>query len=191
MPWKECHVVDERLRFGCPPNEGGREDVEARRVVDCDPGNAAYSVELVNLAVARDQDHSNKMPGPTARENGKKGGRPKGAKAKKTLEKEIARARLRELVHQEFDKLIEAQIRTALGVRHFVLREPDGKFKRVTTPATITRILNAPPGKYEFHDIWVRDPNTAAFKDLMDRAFDKPSEHIALTVPDDAERIRP
>ena len=93
-------------------------------------------------------------------------------------------------MHQEFDKLIEAQIRTALGVRHFVLREPDGKFKRVTTPATITRILNAPPGKYEFHDIWVRDPNTAAFKDLMDRTIDKPAEYIELQVNDEEERIR-
>ena len=37
----------------------------------------------------------------------------------------------------------------ALGVRHFVVREKNRNFKRVTDPATITHILNAPEGRYE------------------------------------------
>ena len=129
------------------------------------------------------------MAGNASRSNGKKGGRPKGSKAVKTFEKEVARQRLRELVYRDLDLLIEAQIRAALGVRHFVLRKPNGKFKRVTHPATITRILNAPEGKYEYHDIWVRDPSTQAFRDLMDRALDKPAEHIAVTVNEDEKHI--
>ena len=88
------------------------------------------------------------------------------------------------------DPLVRAQIAAAKGVRHFVLREPDGKFKRVTNPATITRILNAPKGRYEYYDIWTRDPSTAAFKDLVDRTIDKPTEHVDLTVNNEAERIR-
>ena len=59
-----------------------------------------------------------------------------------TLEKAAARQRVRELVCAELDPLIEAQIQTALGVRHFVVREKDGKFKRVTDPATITAVPN-------------------------------------------------
>ena len=80
-------------------------------------------------------------PGATGRENGKKGGRPKGTKLPKTLEKEAARALLRELVCLELGPLVEAQIRAALGIRHFVLREPDGKFKRVTNPAAIQTLM--------------------------------------------------
>ena len=57
-----------------------------------------------------------------ARANGRKGGRPKGSKAQNTLEKAAARQRVRELVCAELDPLIEAQIQTALGVRHFVVR---------------------------------------------------------------------
>ena len=130
------------------------------------------------------------MAGNASRSNGKKGGRPKGSKAAKTFEKEVARQRLRELVARDLDLLIEAQIQAALGVRHFVLREPNGKFKRVTNPVTITRILDAPAGTHEFFDIWVRGPSTQAFKDLMDRAIDKPAEHIDLVVNDEEERIR-
>ena len=107
-----------------------------------------------------------------------------------SLEKDAVRARLRELVAAEMDPLVRAQIAAAKGVRHFVLREPDGKFKRVTNPATITRILNAPRGRYDYYDIWTRDPSTAAFKNLMDRALGKPTEHVDMTVSDDAERIR-
>ena len=70
------------------------------------------------------------------------------------------------------------------------MRGPDGKFKRVTHPATITRILNAPKGQYEFFDVWTRDPSTPAFKDLMDRAFGKPAEHVDLVVNDEEECIR-
>ena len=126
----------------------------------------------------------------SARANGRKGGRPQGSKAQNTLEKAAARQRVRELVCAELDPLVEAQIQTALGVRHFVVREKDGKFKRVTNPATITRILNAPNGRYEYYDIWTRDPSTQAFKDLMDRALGKPTEHVDMTVSDDAARIR-
>ena len=126
----------------------------------------------------------------SARANGRKGGRPQGSKAQNTLEKAAARQRVRELVCAELDPLVEAQIQTALGVRHFVVREKDGKFKRVTNPATITRILNAPNGRYDYYDIWTRDPSTAAFKDLMDRALGKPTEHVDMTVSADAERIR-
>ena len=126
----------------------------------------------------------------SARANGRKGGRPQGSKAQNTLEKAAARQRVRELVCAELDPLIEAQIQAALGVRHFVLREKNRKFKRVTDPATITHILNAPEGRYEYYDIWTRDPSTQAFKDLMDRALGKPTEHVDMTVSDDAERIR-
>ena len=126
----------------------------------------------------------------SARANGRKGGRPQGSKAQNTLEKAAARQRVRELVCAELDPLIESQIQAARGVRHFVLREKNRKFKRVTDPATITHILNAPEGRYEYYDIWTRDPSTAAFKDLVDRTIDKPTEHVDLTVNNEAERIR-
>ena len=66
---------------------------------------------------------------------------------------------------------------------------------RVLNRAAVLKIggdagLNAPNGRYDYYDIWTRDPSTAAFKDLMDRALGKPTEHVDMTVSADAERIR-
>jgi len=68
-----------------------------------------------------------------ARENGKKGGRPKGSKSQNTLAKEAARERLRQRVFAELDPLIDAQIEQAKGLKYLVVREKStGRFVRVS-----------------------------------------------------------
>lgn len=117
--------------------------------------------------------------GDHSRENGKKGGRPKGAKNKSTLDKEAARERLRERVLAQFAPLIDAQIANAKGLSHFFLRDEKTKqFVRITDPKQIEIALNMGEGDGEGKYYWIhtKDPSTQAFTDLMNRALDKPKE---------------
>ena len=61
----------------------------------------------------------------------------------RTLEKEAARERVRELVRADLDPLVLAQIAKAKGISHLVIRnKKTGKFAGVTDPARIVRVLN-------------------------------------------------
>jgi hypothetical protein len=119
--------------------------------------------------------------------DGKKtGGKPKGYKAPKTLEKEAARAILRQRVTERLLPMVDAQIDNAMGIRHFIVRGPAGKFERLTDPVQIEAALNA-EGATEGSTYWIytKDPCTPAFTDLLNRTIDKPAEHVALTGVDD------
>lgn len=108
----------------------------------------------------------------TARENGKKGGRPKGSKSKHTLDKEAQRELVRQTVYAELSPLLHAQIANAKGIHYLVVREKTtGKFLRVSAGAA--EKLN--PDE-EVIEIWEKDPSVQAFSDLMNRALDKPKE---------------
>lgn len=111
----------------------------------------------------------------------RKGGRPKGSKNKvpspRTLDKEMARARLRELVMQHMDPLVEAQVANAKGLKYLVVRDKKtGKFNRV---AEAMARLSA--GE-ELIEVWEKDPSVQAFTDLMNRTIDKPIEQVDSTV---------
>jgi uncharacterized surface protein with fasciclin (FAS1) repeats len=120
------------------------------------------------------------MPGDSARRNGLKGGRPKGAKSRGTLTKEMAREYLRELVIAELEPLVQAQLAHARGIGHLYVRDKTGKFTKIENQARADELLAT--GKAE-QDYWIftKDPSIQAFADLLNRALDKPTEAVVMT----------
>lgn len=108
-------------------------------------------------------------------------GMPKGYKFPKTIEKEQERERLRQLVVQHMEPMTLAQIAHAKGVSYMVLRNPDGTFTRATDEKQIDAACAA--GAQAFK-IFTQAPNPASYKDLMDRALDKPVEQVQVTGKD-------
>lgn len=111
----------------------------------------------------------------TARENGKKGGRPRGRKSAGTLEKEAARELTRRLITARLEPLIEAQVANAMGIKFLVVRQKStGKFVRVTE--AMAKLKQGEEADHEIIEVWEKDPSVQAFTDLMNRAIDKPAE---------------
>ena len=112
-------------------------------------------------------------------------GKPKGYKHRGTLDKIAAREYLRSRVIEHMDALIAAQLDNAKGLSHFYLRGEGGKFERITDPEAIERALNdqeaAEGSRFYIH---TKDPSIQAFADLMNRALDKPAEHVEVTGAD-------
>lgn len=113
-------------------------------------------------------------------------GRPKGSVSAHTAveraNKEAMRLELRERVHKAFGPLVDAQIANAQGISHFMKRDPKtGKFERITELSQIEAALNAEGAEEgSSYWIWTKDPSTAAFTDLMNRAIDKPVEPVEV-----------
>jgi hypothetical protein len=105
-------------------------------------------------------------------------GRPKGTKNPATIQKEAAREALRQIVLRDMERLVKAQMDSAVGIHHFILRDPKtGKFERVTDEDRIVEALNAEGAEEgKTYYIHTKDPSTQAFTDLMNRALDKPKE---------------
>lgn len=108
---------------------------------------------------------------------------PKGYRTRKTLDKEAARAVLRELVVAQLEPLVEAQVKNAKGIKYLVVRDKKrGKFLRVTEAMAAVKL-----GKdEEIVEVWEKDPSVQAFTDLMNRALDKPAEQeipVSLRMP--------
>jgi hypothetical protein len=109
------------------------------------------------------------MPGDTARQNGRKGGRPKGSKSQQTINKEAQRELVRQLVGAELVPMVQAQIEHAKGTKFLVARDPKtGKFMPVTEKSQVPNAI----------EVWSHPPSTQAFTDLMNRALDKPAEQV-------------
>src|SRR5262244_3371756 len=115
------------------------------------------------------------------------GGRPRGKKMLKTLEKEQAREYVRQVVTARLESLLEAQLDNAEGIRQLMMRDPKtGKFERITGDAKqIDKALKSKNACW----IYTKDPNVQAFTDLMNRALDKPSEHVSITGADDGPLV--
>jgi hypothetical protein len=114
-------------------------------------------------------------------------GRPRGKKMLKTLEKEQAREFVRQYVTEHLEPMIKAQIANACGVQHFFLRDPStGQFKQITDPDEIEAALNVENAS-EGSTYWIftQNPNVQAFTDLLNRALDKPAEHVQIAGADD------
>lgn len=108
-------------------------------------------------------------------------GRPKGVLNPSTIEKNILRERLRAKVAEKWDAMIEAQVDSSIGLRHFMLRDPKtGQFKRLTDADEIVAALNTE----DTANFWVytKDPANQAFVDLANRTIDKPTEHVEAEV---------
>lgn len=110
--------------------------------------------------------------GQASRENGKKGGRPKGSVSSHTLDKIALRARIFARVAAEIDPLLDAQIAAAKGTKYLVTRGADGKFTKVTEAMALAWTDENQP----IIEVWEEKPSTPAFTDLLNRAADKPIE---------------
>jgi hypothetical protein len=100
----------------------------------------------------------------------------------KTLEKEAARELVRQTVTENLGPLLAAQIDNAQGIRHLMMRDPKtGKFECITGNAKqIDKALKSKNACW----IYTKDPNVQAFTDLLNRAIDKPAEHIQVAGAD-------
>jgi hypothetical protein len=112
------------------------------------------------------------------------GGRRPGAGGKpgpRLPEKEAARARLRELVTAEMDAMVKAQVENAKGVKYLVARNKrSGRFVRMTEAEALVKM--GQDSDYEIIEVWEKDPNVAAFTDLMNRTIDRPVEQVQADV---------
>ena len=111
------------------------------------------------------------------------GGRPKGSKGKKTLDKEATRQLLREMVTAKMAPMIEAQIANAQGVKYLMARsKKGGQFKRVTEATAKAYADGMLSQEDDIIEVWEKDPNVSAFTDLMNRTIDKPIEQVQADV---------
>jgi hypothetical protein len=104
-------------------------------------------------------------------------GRPKGYKSPKTIEKEAARELTRQIITRSLEPMIQAQIANAIGIGHLYTRDKSGKFTKITTQAGVDELL-AKGREGENYWIFIKDPSTQAFTDLVNRAIDKPKEQV-------------
>ena len=111
----------------------------------------------------------------------KTGGKPKGYKAPKTLEKLQAREFVRKMVTDALHPMIQAQIAHAQGIGHLYTRDKSGKFNKVENQALVEQLLNGDGVEGEHYWIFTKDPSVQAFSDLLNRALDKPAEHVQMT----------
>lgn len=118
----------------------------------------------------------------------KTGGKPKGYKAQRTLDKEQARELVRVTVTAQLGPLLDAQLANARGLRYLVVRDKNtGKFLRVTEAMARVKLK----GHEELVEVWEKDPNVSAFADLLNRALDKPKEQVQeIKLTGDEEQIR-
>lgn len=110
-----------------------------------------------------------------ARENGKKGGRPKGSKSKSTLLKEEAREYYRQKLMAEIDDIADAHISRCKGVRYFVTRnKKTGKYELVTNPDQVIAALNG--DDENTGEFYTDKPDIAAIREALDRTMDRSKE---------------
>jgi len=90
---------------------------------------------------------------------------------------------VRQYVTEHLEPLLAAQVDNAVGIKHLMIRDPKtGKFERITGDAKqIDKALKTKNAIW----IYTKDPNVEAFKDLLNRCIDKPSEHIQIAGADD------
>jgi hypothetical protein len=95
-----------------------------------------------------------------------------------TIAKEEAREFVRTYITNHLQPLLDAQINNAEGLKHLMMRDPKtGKFERITGDAKqIDKALKSKNACW----IYTKDPNVAAFTDLLNRAIDKPAEHVQV-----------
>lgn len=108
----------------------------------------------------------------------KTGGKPKGYKAPITIEKEEQRRIAAQLIAKRLEPIIEAQCDNAIGIKHFLKRDPKtGKFERLTDPAQIAAAMNE-EGAEEGSSYWIysKDPNPQSGKEMLDRLLDRSKE---------------
>jgi hypothetical protein len=108
----------------------------------------------------------------------------KGTTYQPTIDKAAARQALRSVVLRHMDAMLEAQIKNAQGIKYLVKRaKAGGKFEKVSADQLEDVLAGQDDGSLML-EVWEERPNVQAFTDLMNRALDKPSEHLELTGAD-------
>jgi hypothetical protein len=110
-------------------------------------------------------------------------GRPTGSKDPHTLEKDVARELVRAEITKVILPMVRAAIKRAMGSSYLVTRDAkNGKFIRVTgstLKSTQTAI-----------EVWEKEPDISAIKELLDRAIDKPKEALEIESKTDWDGYR-
>lgn len=147
------------------------------------------------------------MPGAASRQNGKKGGRPKGKKSAATLEKEKVLAEVRQRIMRNAQLILDAQMSLARGQQFLYKIEKKKKigpkggvsYERqkpvlVTSEWEIREYLdgisehgyanadNDQEATYYF--ITTKEPSNLALDSMLNRALGKPTESLELTGKD-------
>jgi hypothetical protein len=96
------------------------------------------------------------------------------------IPKRIAREIVRALITPHLAPMIEAQVAQAKGLKYLVARDESGKFRRI-----------GPEGleSGDHIEVWEKDPSTAAFTDLLNRAIDKPKEQEQEIIVHNSEEL--
>lgn len=104
-------------------------------------------------------------------------GRKVGSVLPKTIEKEAAKAALRQIVLKHMERMSRSMIAAACGIGHLFKRDATGKFTKIEDEKEIERLMvEGVEGSHYW--IFAKDPSVQAFTDLMNRAIDKPSESL-------------
>ena len=105
-------------------------------------------------------------------------GRPKGSKEPQTLLRDMEREAMRQMVMAETAPMVAAQIANAKGIKYLVKRDAKtGKFVTLDEAQTAKMIAS---GDIELIEVWEKIPNVQAFDSLMDRTYDKPTQHVDM-----------
>ena len=127
-------------------------------------------------------------PAHIARENGKKGGRPKGRKNDKTIERELVLAEMKDRIGKIAQRLLDAQVSIATGQQflykiHTNKKGIKEKPELITDTSTIEAYLNgelnsdmeAKGGEEsdDYYYITTKEPSNYALDSLFDRTFGK------------------
>jgi hypothetical protein len=116
------------------------------------------------------------------------GGIKKGQRHKKTIDIEKAREIYKQEVLSELKPLLISQLQSAKGLfvvlRRGLVKGKNGKLYRggqleqVKDPFEIQQLLNSDGQGEDWHIITSKEPNIVALKDILDRAFGRPTETI-------------
>ncbi len=122
------------------------------------------------------------MPWVKKGERVKGSGRKKGTLGPHNMAKLEAREFVRQTITAELAPMLKAQIAHAKGIDHFFLRDPKTKqFVKIEDPKMIETALNM-GDKDDYFWIFSKDPSVQAFTDLLNRALDKPTDSVDVTV---------
>ena len=117
-------------------------------------------------------------------------GRPKGAKGKTTLEKEMALAAFKERVMKAMFPLLDSQMNLAKGCQYLYRVDGVGKATLVTNPEEIQEYFEGKTDEEKRYLITTEKPDNKAIDSLLDRTFGKATQRIETDTPEVQEKIK-